>query len=362
VGSESIVNIANQRAEITPAPVSISVVVTAAIRSEFVSRAIDSLVSQTISDSEFEVVIVYAADSVARKAENALMRRPAVPRVLRKVRETGIGPVFAEGVRASRGRILCFLHDDDEWEPTKLETVLRSFRENPGLTYIHHSVTLIDSEGRAIPRPQRRLGLFGGVKRSAFVSTQSPVVVSQLAALGALDADFNSSSMAVLKTVLEPWVEVLHRIPRSEDTFFFAVALITPGTLLATGEPLTRYRLHASNTSTFSGSRRRELLAHYFNATSGLLEAIRAFQELLPASKEPVLSAIFSRELTFLRTLASVQSARPQRGYIARNIMALIPQARVFKIAQNYSLVVLGFISIVWPTVGQTLYISLRQG
>ncbi len=99
----------------------VSVVIPTFGRPELVTRAVDGVLAQTMSD--LELLVVVDGDDPATTA--ALAARPD-PRLRVIVNETkrGAGRTRDVGAKAGRGQWVAFLDDDDEWLPTKLERQL----------------------------------------------------------------------------------------------------------------------------------------------------------------------------------------------------------------------------------------------
>ncbi|MFP3287786.1 MAG: hypothetical protein RXP86_11050 [Acidilobus sp.] len=62
-------------------------------------------------------------------------------------------------------------------------------------------------------------------------------------------ADFNSSSLAVRRSVLEANAHLLKELPTSIDLFIFVSSVKAGGLLYFTDERLTLYRVHGENWS-----------------------------------------------------------------------------------------------------------------
>ncbi len=101
-----------------------SVVIPTCGRAELLQAALRSVLAQTVTD--FEVVVV---DDGGR----GVVVRPTDPRVhvLTRERRGGAAAARNEGIRASRGRYVTFLDDDDEFTPDRLKTALEGLRHAP---------------------------------------------------------------------------------------------------------------------------------------------------------------------------------------------------------------------------------------
>lgn len=112
----------------------------------FLEQAIESVLKQTYSD--YELIIV---DDGSTDQTLTLCEKYANGEKVRVITQTNAGPSAARnaGIRSSRGTYICFLDDDDLYEPTKLQEQVDFFLSHPdkkvGLLYT--AVTLIDGKG-----------------------------------------------------------------------------------------------------------------------------------------------------------------------------------------------------------------------
>ncbi len=116
----------------------VSVIIAAYKAPEYLNQAIESVAAQTFNDYEIIVVDDGSGEeytSLYRLPENAtLICLPQNVGVVAKVRNTGI--------RASRGKYLAFLDQDDIWLPEKLAIQVKALEDNPGagIVYCHDKI------------------------------------------------------------------------------------------------------------------------------------------------------------------------------------------------------------------------------
>jgi glycosyltransferase involved in cell wall biosynthesis len=116
----------------TPA---VSVVIPVYNRPEPVTRAIQSVLAQTVQD--FEIIVVDDGSTDAVAAAVASIPDPRL-RLIRHERNKGGSAARNTGIRASSAPFVAFLDSDDEWMPTKLARQLDLFArsdERLGLVY-----------------------------------------------------------------------------------------------------------------------------------------------------------------------------------------------------------------------------------
>lgn len=105
-------------------------------RPEFVSRAVESLVKQSLDSTQYEIVVVDNGngDATEKLIRNRTSGNPEI-RYFR-LHEQGLSNARNAAIQYARGSILAFLDDDAVACPDWLNAILRAFREvdpSPGL-------------------------------------------------------------------------------------------------------------------------------------------------------------------------------------------------------------------------------------
>jgi glycosyltransferase involved in cell wall biosynthesis len=114
----------------------ISVILPTYNRAHVLSRAIESILSQTYRD--FEFIIVDTAKMVGS------LNRPEI-RLLRHSCNRGQNPALNTGIKASKGKFCAFLDSDDEWHPDFLYRVMACFEREPELGCVYTWANIIDA-------------------------------------------------------------------------------------------------------------------------------------------------------------------------------------------------------------------------
>jgi hypothetical protein len=229
----------------TPTDPYISVIVMASRHPDYVLEAVESVRRQTLDPSEFELVVVrdYESEPLER-AVQALNGR-SVP-----VDPGDIGPAIRAGVEASRGTVLTFLDDDDRYRPERLRALATLFRSSERIGFCRNNYAVIDAAGNELPNSEFRARQRRNSVRSGRIVLSGPGRVEQLRQLPDLGIDFNSSSMAVRKEVVTPFVRGMDLAGyRLLDGLVFFAALTSPLDLCIEPEVLTEYRIHPRNIS-----------------------------------------------------------------------------------------------------------------
>jgi glycosyltransferase involved in cell wall biosynthesis len=228
----------------------ISVIVTAYNRRRYLPFALRSLEAQTLPRDKFEVIVVKNFDD---KDSDDIISRNGWKEVYND--ESYQGKFYLAGLEEVSGEVVTFLDDDDVYVPERLEAIYKAFTSYDRLVYFQNSQTIIDENGNVFERPSPSLliskNLVGGspivvdVDRLRGLAKRYNVSVADLVLLTVRTlADFNSSSIAVRRPVLESHVQLLKRLPRGIDNFVFVNSLKAGGLMYFTDEKLTLYRVH----------------------------------------------------------------------------------------------------------------------
>jgi glycosyltransferase involved in cell wall biosynthesis len=208
----------------------VSVVIPTYNRAEFLRSAIASVLNQTYQD--FEIIVV--DDGSKDNTEDVVCHFNN--RKIRYVRhETNKGVTVARntGVLNSKGAIIAFLDDDDEWLPQKLTRQMAVLRRSPlqtgavytGLLRVDHRTGKILGEWI----PTKRGDLFDELCFENCVGTASTVLLRKecFNTLGLFDEDI------CFGEEYDMWIRVSKR-------FLFECV----------NEPLVKYRVHPAKLST----------------------------------------------------------------------------------------------------------------
>jgi len=128
---------------------SVSIIIPAFNRAQFLTLAVESAVNQTHSD--WELII---ADDGSDEETQRYLRSIAGPGVRIVWLPHSGNPSLVRNAAAAvaSGRYLAFLDSDDEWAPQKLERQLAALRERPRCRWSYTACRHIDESGRLIPK------------------------------------------------------------------------------------------------------------------------------------------------------------------------------------------------------------------
>ena len=130
----------------------VSVIIPTYNRKEYVVKAVDSAKGQTYGNVEIVVIDDGSTDATF---ETILELSKKDPRIVALKNSVNLGFVATlnVGVKASRGKYIARLDDDDVWlDPKKLEKQVAFMEKNPEYVLVGGGVIKIDSRGKEIVR------------------------------------------------------------------------------------------------------------------------------------------------------------------------------------------------------------------
>ena len=221
----------------------ISVVITAYNRKEFIKRAVESVLTQTLERSKYELIVVknFVDEEIDAYLEENGVRITQIP-------DCTMGFMFDAGVQASEGTAICFLEDDDLFMPTKLAKIYDVFTSNPSVGYYKNVYKYVDVDGQDVRRAAQEnfVASFAAQKELYVPNSRKLEQVRKYSSIG---ADMNMSSMCIRKDAINNVREYFLKINDKPDAFVFAAALISKYDLYFDREIESMYRLYSFSTS-----------------------------------------------------------------------------------------------------------------
>lgn len=293
--------------------VKISVILTAYGREKFLHQALDSISSQTLDKSEYEVITITNFDF-------KYVTSPGM-KLSKIIMEGSIGQFLKRGIEQSRGEIIAFLDDDDLWEEGKLKNTLKVFSEISDISYYHNSCSFVDEYGRKMKTSFFKSGQLRKFKNKLIFKNFDKLEIMQMLNYA---GNGHLSSITIKKVDFEPVLSNLQKITGATDVFFFWSAIINHKKILLDPLQFTKYRFHSLNTArsqkslTLNGTHSEEfqtkaneylrqkntyeILTHYLNDSSGRASDQMDFLKLSCIDLD-LMSSIFSgdRRVSVLR-------------------------------------------------------------
>ena len=125
----------------------VSIIMAAYNHAQYIDKAIDSALAQTWQD--FELIVV---DDGSTDATGQVVSQFGSPVRYIYQQNHGQGGARNRGIASARGEFICFLDDDDLWEPEYLATVMSVFQRQPDVDALHTGFRIIDGEDRLLPQ------------------------------------------------------------------------------------------------------------------------------------------------------------------------------------------------------------------
>ena len=210
----------------------ISVVITAYNRKEYLEEALQSLELQTFEKDRFEVVLMTNFDFSYDTLLNLSVYN---------IGTCTVGEMLSKALTNSKGSIIAFLDDDDMFERNKLEKLHNIFIENPSIIYYHNAQNFVNNSGKLV---NNGTSVLSGILTSEELIRDLPKLLKRHK-IGELF--FNLSSCAIKKEVYLDKSSELSKIKGHTDDFMFFSALNGDNNLYYDKERLTLYRIHDSS-------------------------------------------------------------------------------------------------------------------
>jgi glycosyltransferase involved in cell wall biosynthesis len=335
-----------------------SVIVCAHDRKQYLRAAVESVLAQDVDRSRFEVIVVKNFSDPEIDAE---LDRRGVRHLL--CSESPASLKIAAGLRASRGKVVLLLDDDDLFEPTKVRTVLGEFESNPNLGYYHNQVSYIDSAGREIPQGSVEgfgLRTAGRARRTVVTDDEKS---RGLARIAFHYPDFNSSSLAVRREVAEAALPYLDQTPGGVDSFFFFAGLISPFSLLLDDKRLTRYRFHSENESLAGAARTDDRRTRMLTAAQRQSRADAVIRTMVLASGNKAALREIDGRILVTRLAVVFRDPNSRRRDAARAVIGAIGLRGTFAVRENVPSMAGAVLFALVPSVARTTYehhVSIR--
>ena len=257
--------------------IEISVLLLAFNRKDYVKFAIDSLGSQTLPSSKFEVIYISNFDNYddyfLKKIENGQIFHPENPKW---------GHWLYLGITNSRGKIITILEDDDLYAKIRLERIYNIFKlyNNDCIFYTNNYVLGLANNLPELISNDYKIHYFKEYNKKAFTELLNKNIF------------FNNSRTAITK---RNWIDNLNLIRNADvensDTFIASLAYESKCKIIVDDAPLTFIR----NTSNSLSKPSLNYLNKAFEMSDFILNNIAKSEELRVYIK---LGKLYSNYLT----------------------------------------------------------------
>lgn len=197
-------------------------------RKTYLASAVKSVLNQTLSRDHFEIILI---KNFSDPEVDALAERDNV--IMLSAGKSPIGEYIQSAVGKTSGDVICFLDDDDIFEPDKLQRIYSSFTKHPDLVYYKNEWSLIDQNGNVISPPQ--------------IDEESDDEVRYFSTEHAIRSEnrvyrWNMSCISVRKSIFTGFDEFVPFIQSGQDLSMFYMAASKGGAFAHDRKKLTRYR------------------------------------------------------------------------------------------------------------------------
>lgn len=235
--------------------IEISVIVTAYDRPQYLVECLSSVLNQTMERDSYEIIIV--KNFPDKEIDEFVEKHDIV-----NIRSNGtIGEFYVKGIEKSKGKILCFLDDDDLFERNKLQEVYSAFRQHD-ICYLRNT-PYIFTENRVLSAE-----IESGLNEEEILIHPKNEKLEHVLRVIRDKKYFNISSVSVFKSTIQPYFDSLKRLKSSTDQFVFYLCISIGCNMLFTDRPLSKYRIHESTsiTETLDESSIKRLNSDWTNA------------------------------------------------------------------------------------------------
>jgi len=291
----------------------VSVVVTAWRRREFLGEAIASV--RFAVGSPFELVV--AADFHDDDLEREVRERRGTWIVSR---ERHWGAMVGDGIRAARGSVIALLDDDDLFHPVRLEEVRRAFEEDPELGFFHNAhVTFRNGKPPSFSAASQRADWIR-IPPGRRTSSDCELFWTK-------GAGYNGSSVAVRRSLIESDIDQLRAVRKAIPPYLFYRAWCSSVALVIDSRRLTAVRLHSTNTTPNPLQGRRDRFARLASIAADLSADAEAILLLLPSD---VWDVPLRQMSSMGEILAAVNNGGGSSRHLADAALELLRRRRIW--------------------------------
>ncbi|MFC1838331.1 glycosyltransferase family 2 protein [Thermodesulfobacteriota bacterium] len=215
-------------------PDKISVIITSYNQKEYLTEAIESVLSQTLQPLEIIIVDDASSDGSRELIEAYRLKYPDVITTHYNSSNLGIPKTKNIGCKKAQGDLVTVLDGDDRFCPTKLEKEYKLLNSNSGLKIVFSNVNFIDHNGKFIDVWIKN--------KQDFIETPMDIFQNVFAFK---EPYWLFRNELVIYNLLEKIGFYDERLPIYEDTDL-RIRLTHKNKVAFCPEPLTEYRKHSS--------------------------------------------------------------------------------------------------------------------
>ena len=298
----------------------ISVVITAFNRKEYLLDAIKSVLNQTLSMENYEILVIknfldMQIDTYCKENSIRTINTGDVPQ----------GEHIYKGITESKGDIIAFLDDDDLYEAGKLSSIFVAFSRYPDLLYYRNDLKVVDIIGKG-----------ASDITSGKVDGLDILDVKDVLIKGIRTFRWNMSCIAIRKQIYLKFLDYVKKIKAAPDLSTFYMALEAGGLFAWDHKKLTVYRLNEKSMTQIKGEHN---------------DALREYNSLLPLGKHLKKKEVL---MDYEKTMCKIRAISIWDGaHASRREMVSIPVKFLrCRISNGYDFSIFAFIIFIALIVG----------
>ena len=220
-------------------PPLISIVITAHNRKKYILDSVKSVLNQDANRNDYEIIVV---KNFIDEEIDAFLEKEGVISIYTE--EQPFGVKLAIGIDKSKGEVISFLDDDDEFSANKVSRLIEVFRDQR-IVYHHSSIVAMDESGNA-----HRSGLSKNIPNTIVKEKFEP---HDLKLVMKYKLDWYMSAITCRASLLKKHSSFIRKASASLDKLIFLLSTDSGGSLYFDSQLLTRYRIHESLTNKITG-------------------------------------------------------------------------------------------------------------
>lgn len=291
----------------------VSVIITAFNRKEYLIKAVDSVLNQSLPIEKYEIIVLknYRDDHI-----DSYLKLHNIKDILEESDSVGI--MLYNGYRACSGEVISFLDDDDLFVPDKLKRIYEVFTLDQSIIYFHNSNQMIGGEGNYVPKTLRK------IPSSTLVMPTENIDKNFLRKLNIYGTGFNLSSISIRRSIIESHIEELKNLTENTDSFMFYFSIDSPGTIYVDKNILTYYRVHGRNT-TGSGSETEKMKTRIRSYHKGSVQSLSNIRDKVGSSllKKVIACSVVEADVKLHLSVPDVEGGLPL-SYVLKNLRCAI--------------------------------------
>jgi hypothetical protein len=168
--------------------------------------------------------------------------------------------------------------------------------------------------------------------------------------------DFNDSSMAIRRDLVERAAPYLLRLRGRSDTLLFYAAVCSEYSVLVDSRRLTQYRVHEGNTSLPGAGSSEEQLRRIVNYARQMLPDYYVIREFVERSGYPFALRFIDARIAMVRLTIACREPDSRRPDLLRSLKEVAGYWDTFPVREDLPGVLGAALFVVSPPLGRRLY------